>query len=75
MKNPWIEHIKRFSKKHNITYACALSKAECRESYKQKKPMSSEESSSAGASEYINKVRFFKKVKPNENDYETIYFK
>ncbi len=34
MPNPWIEHIKKFAKEHNITYAAALSDPKCKESYK-----------------------------------------
>lgn len=62
MVNPWIEHIKRYAKETGKSYGCALSDPECKASYKQKPPTSSESTGSAGASEYINKVRFYKTV-------------
>lgn len=32
--NKWIQHVKEFSKKNKISYSCALSMPECKESYK-----------------------------------------
>ena len=32
--NPWIKHVKEYANYHNISYACAITKA--KESYKQK---------------------------------------
>lgn len=63
MGNPWIEHIKRYAKENGKSYACALSDPECKASYKQKPPTSSESTGSAGASENIGKVRFYKNKK------------
>ena len=37
MVNKWVEHIKTFAKKNNLTYACALSNKECINSYKKLK--------------------------------------
>ena len=34
--NPWIEHIKNYAKKNNITYGCALSLPDCKNTYKKK---------------------------------------
>ena len=34
--NPWIEHIKAYAKKNNITYGCALSLPDCKNTYKKK---------------------------------------
>jgi hypothetical protein len=31
--NQWVEHVREFSKKHGLTYACALSTPECKASY------------------------------------------
>jgi hypothetical protein len=36
MPNAWIEHIKQFSKDNNVSYGCALSMPECKDSYKKK---------------------------------------
>ena len=33
MVNKWIEHVKEFSKKHNISYACALSHPNLKNDY------------------------------------------
>lgn len=33
MPNPWIEHVKEFSRKHNISYRDALKNPQCKESY------------------------------------------
>ena len=33
MVNKWIEHVKEFSKKHNISYACALSHPDLKNDY------------------------------------------
>lgn len=27
MTNPWIEHVKKYSREHNISYGCAISEA------------------------------------------------
>ena len=34
--NPWIDHIKAYAKKNNITYGCALSLPDCKNTYKKK---------------------------------------
>ena len=39
MVNKWFEHVKEFSKKHNISYACALSHPDLKNDY-QKVPKS-----------------------------------
>jgi len=36
MVNKWIEHIKEYSKKNNISYSCALSLKECKDEYNNK---------------------------------------
>ena len=33
MPNPWIEHVKKYSQKHNISYGCAISHPDCKNSY------------------------------------------
>ena len=33
MPNKWIEHVKEFSKKHNISYGCALSHPDLKKDY------------------------------------------
>ena len=37
MTNLWIEHVRQFAKENGLSYGCALSTAECRESYKSSK--------------------------------------
>jgi hypothetical protein len=37
MPNKWIEHVKAFASKNNLSYGCAISKPECKSSY-QKAP-------------------------------------
>lgn len=36
MANRWIEFVRMWSRKHNISYACAVSKPECKEEYRTK---------------------------------------
>jgi hypothetical protein len=33
MVNAWIIHVKEFAKKHDLSYGCAISTPECRQSY------------------------------------------
>ena len=33
MTNPWVEHIKKYAKANNISYGCALSTPECKNTY------------------------------------------
>ena len=37
MTNTWIQHIKDFASKNNLSYGCALSNPDCVKSYRQKK--------------------------------------
>jgi hypothetical protein len=37
MVNQWIEHIKKWSKKNNVSYSCAISMPECKNEYQLKK--------------------------------------
>ena len=34
MTNPWVEHIKKYAKDNNLSYGCALSTPECKNTYK-----------------------------------------
>lgn len=34
MGNKWVEHVKKFSKKHNISYSCAITDPLCKSEYK-----------------------------------------
>ena len=54
MANKWVEHVKEFSRKHNIPYRSALSNPECRKSY--------HESKSKILPETINELSFFEKL-------------
>tara|TARA_R110000868_G_scaffold219194_4_gene470035 strand:- start:1189 stop:1608 length:420 start_codon:yes stop_codon:yes gene_type:complete len=36
MPNRWVDHVKSFAAKNNLSYGCALSKPECKESYRAK---------------------------------------
>ena len=33
MVNPWVEHIKKYAKDNNLSYGCALSTPECKNTY------------------------------------------
>ena len=35
--NPWIIHVKEWSKANNLSYGCAIGKQECKEAYQKKK--------------------------------------
>ena len=37
MVNKWVEHVRQFAKENGLSYGCALSTAECRESYQSSK--------------------------------------
>ena len=37
MPNPWIEHVKNWSKANNVSYGCSISLPECKEAYQKKK--------------------------------------
>ena len=37
MSNPWVNHIRAFAAKNNVSYACAISIPACRESYHKSK--------------------------------------
>lgn len=36
MPNQWIDHVKKFAADNNLSYGCALSKPECKETYRAK---------------------------------------
>ena len=38
--NKWVEHVKAFSKKHNIAYGCAISNDDCKREYRESKSKS-----------------------------------
>ena len=38
MPNAWVQHVKDWSARHNVSYGCAISKPECKASYHGKKP-------------------------------------
>ena len=35
-KNRWVEHVRKFATDNNLSYGCALSKPECKETYRAK---------------------------------------
>jgi len=35
--NPWIVHVKKYAKKNNLSYGCAISDPECAKEYKMNK--------------------------------------
>jgi hypothetical protein len=36
MPNRWVDHVKKFAADNNLSYGCALSKPECKETYRAK---------------------------------------
>ena len=42
MSNPWVNHIRAFAAKNNVSYACAISIPACRESYHKTKQAKAE---------------------------------
>lgn len=36
MPNSWVEHVKSYASKHKLSYACAISKPDCKASYHKK---------------------------------------
>jgi len=38
--NKWVEHVKAFSKKNNISYGCAISNEDCKKEYRESKSQS-----------------------------------
>ena len=69
MTNKWIEHVKTFSKKNNISYACALSMPQCKESYKpvvkKNKPGFTKEETEEFTNNFVKTWKTYKK----ENNY------
>ena len=43
MPNPWITHVKKYAAEHNIAYACAIAKPECKNSYTKKVKLTKKE--------------------------------
>lgn len=39
MPNPWVLHVKEFSKKNKLSYGCAITNDECKKEYQKKKKM------------------------------------
>jgi len=33
MPNKWVEHVKSYARKHNLSYGCAISEPNCKKSY------------------------------------------
>ena len=42
MPNTWVSHVKQFAADNNLSYGCAPSMAECKDSYKNKKESTKE---------------------------------
>ncbi len=38
MPNAWVEHIKKYAKDNNLSYVCALSTPECKNTYVKSTP-------------------------------------
>ena len=57
MPSPWIQHIKDFAAQNNLSYGCAMSKPECKASYKSKKESASLKSSKMTK---FDKIKFAK---------------
>jgi hypothetical protein len=65
MTNPWIEHIRKFSKKNNLSYSECLKNEECKNSYKKPqmktvktvKPMKKTKKQSTSDSESDNEMK------------------
>jgi hypothetical protein len=36
-ENPWVEHVREYARKKNMTYFCALSQPDCKTSYQKPK--------------------------------------
>ena len=51
MANAWIEHVRQYAKKHNLTYSNALKEPGCKASYKGKKSVVGSGQSGGGLSE------------------------
>ena len=78
MPNAWIEHIKSWSRKHNVSYGCALSMPECKNAYHSKKPqaergmMGQEDISAMRNREALTKKYTPPPLSPDEEDDEEV---
>ena len=39
MSNPWIKHVKKYASDHNISYGCAISHPDCKNTYVRQDPI------------------------------------
>ena len=44
MPNAWVEHIKKYAKENNLSYSCAMTMPDCKNSYKKTKESKTKES-------------------------------
>ena len=67
MTNPWVEHIKKYAKDHNISYACALSTPECKNTYRKtsSKPKQKKECKTCNKNKEPHKM-YDKPIGPNK---------
>ena len=61
MPNAWVEHIKKYAKENNLSYGCALSMPDCKNScYKKTKESKTKESNELAFDSFSN-TKFTKK--------------
>ncbi len=75
MPNAWVTHVKKNSAKKNVSYSCAISMPDCKESYKktkESKPKESEIKETKPCTKYDKPIG---PVKPKETKPYTKYDK
>ena len=70
--NKWIDHIKKFAKENNISYGCALSDQECKNSYKKMKEEKYARLISAQTRREARSLFYSQTEKTKQRDYEIV---
>ncbi len=67
MTNPWVEHIKKYAKDNNLSYGCALSTPECKNTYRKpsSKPKQKKECKTCNKNKEPHKM-YDKPIGPNK---------
>jgi RNA polymerase primary sigma factor len=62
MPNAWVEHIKKYAKENNLSYSCAMTMPDCKNSYKKTKESKTKESKTKESKTKESKI---KETKPH----------
>jgi hypothetical protein len=75
MPNAWVEHIKKYAKKNNLSYSCAMTMPDCKNSYKKTKESKTKETKINESNPYTKYDKPIGPVKPKVTKPYTKYDK